>query len=134
HRGIGLTAFFGGLVSSTAVTLAFSQKGREHERLVPSCALAVVLASAILFPRVILEVSAVSPALARGLLAPLAVMLAVTLVGLAALWWTARSSSPPKGDGPPLVNPLLLTQALKLGVLLAVVRVGIAVMHERLGS
>jgi uncharacterized membrane protein (DUF4010 family) len=134
ERGIGLTAFFGGLVSSTAVTLAFSQKGREQERLVPACALAVVLASAIMFPRVVLEVSAISPALAMGLVAPLGVMLAVTLAGLGVLWWLARTSSPPEGDEPRLVNPLKLRQALKLGAVLAIVRIGIAVMHDRLGN
>ena len=43
-RGLGLTGILGGLVSSTAVTLAMSRLSRLHPTLQSGCVLAIVLA------------------------------------------------------------------------------------------
>jgi len=51
RRGIGLTGLLGGMVSSTAVTLSFSQKSRDEPRLGRPFALAIVIAWTMMFAR-----------------------------------------------------------------------------------
>ena len=65
HRGIPLTGLTGGLVSSTAVTLAFSRQSREpgYAAAAPALASGILLAWAVMFARVIVEVLVVNRAL-----------------------------------------------------------------------
>ncbi|RME74810.1 MAG: DUF4010 domain-containing protein, partial [Planctomycetota bacterium] len=56
-RGIGVTGFVGGLVSSTAVTLAFSGRARRERPLSMAFALAILLASTVMVVRVFVEVA-----------------------------------------------------------------------------
>jgi uncharacterized membrane protein (DUF4010 family) len=116
RRGTGLTAIFGGLASSTAVTLAFSGRVRDDPSRLKEARLAIVLASATMFPRVVVEVFAASPSLGPRIAWPL---LAAAVVGFGAgafyyfrLGKEARDSrppekergaheSPPESDAPP---------------------------------
>ncbi len=68
RRGFGLTGLLGGLASSTAVTFTFSGRAKELPKLLGPCAVAIVLASATMFPRVVIEVWAVSGSLAQNTL------------------------------------------------------------------
>ena len=65
RRGIPLTGLTGGLVSSTAVTLAFSRQSRDPAYAASSSALAsgILIAWAVMFVRVIVEVLVVNRAL-----------------------------------------------------------------------
>jgi uncharacterized membrane protein (DUF4010 family) len=119
RRGIGLTGLVGGLASSTAVTLTFSGRAREEPRLVESCALAIVLASSIMFARVVLTVQIVNPPLAAELAWPMGAM---GLTGmLASAWFYRRSTASPVGEGVVLSNPFELTSALRFAFIFAVV-------------
>lgn len=137
HRGLGLTGLFGGLASSTAVTLTFFGRAREQPGLVNACAVAVVLASATMFPRVVAEVSAVSPELAS---AALAAFLAAAAVGLAAAvgayYWFVRRDGADGETGLRLQNPFTLERAFQFALLfLAVLAVsrGAAIYFEERG-
>jgi uncharacterized membrane protein (DUF4010 family) len=66
-RGIGLTGLLGGLVSSTSVTLSFSQRSREAPQLARHFALGIVVASVTMYPRIGLEILAFNPVLAGRL-------------------------------------------------------------------
>lgn len=124
-RGISLTGLLGGLVSSTAVTLSFAGRSKDLPALSGSFALAITLASTILFPRVLVEIALVhSPLLSRTLL-PLGSMM---LAGLAGGWWLYRRASPAESeadDPVSLENPLRLrtaiTFALAFGLVLLVI-------------
>ncbi|NBW87898.1 MAG: DUF4010 domain-containing protein, partial [Planctomycetia bacterium] len=120
RSGILLTGLFGGLASSTACTLAFSRRSRESPALSEHYALAVVAACTIMLPRVLLAVGIINPALARGLLAPFALM---ALPGLCFVgWiWLRRRPSRRAGDTPALGNPLGLPTAMKFAGLYAVI-------------
>jgi len=118
RKGLAITGLVGGLVSSTAVTLTFSGRARENPALRASCALAVSLASAIMFGRVLVMVAVVN----RDLVAPLALPLgAMLLVGLGASWlFYRRSSKDPEVDPHvELSNPVELSAALKFGLFFA---------------
>ena len=56
RQGIGLTGLLGGLVSSTAVTLSFSQRSQTENQLAKPFALAIIVAWTVMFARVLIEV------------------------------------------------------------------------------
>ncbi|MCC6575205.1 MAG: MgtC/SapB family protein [Planctomycetes bacterium] len=154
RKGIGITAIFGGLASSTAVTLSFSGRTKQQPEFIDAFALAIVLASTIMFPRLAVEISAVQmPLLARA--APsLGAMLGVGLIGCVVLWFLSGKKGAPgtakskkyhkakEGEAPPaeesgeprLNNPFSLKQALKLGLAYAVIRFVAAAAHDQFGS
>jgi uncharacterized membrane protein (DUF4010 family) len=119
-RGLGLTGVVGGLASSTAVTLSVSARAREEPALAPSCALAVITASTIMVPRVLLEVAIVHRPLVNDLIKPLAAM---TLGGAVAAYLLYRRSRASTGRSAALKlqNPFELSSALKWGLVFVVV-------------
>jgi uncharacterized membrane protein (DUF4010 family) len=125
HRGLLLTGLLGGLASSTAVTLTFSGRAKESPSLVPGCAVAIVLASATMFPRVIVELFAVSPSLAMLTAWPLGVATVVAAGAGAFLFLRlARESRGADGERAlELKNPLTLSSALKFAALFTAVLV-----------
>lgn len=133
QRGLGLTGVVGGLVSSTAVTLSMAGRARERGELVLPAALAVVLASTIMFIRMYAIVAVVNPSLAPLVILP---MTAATLAGLlASLWLGLRARRLGAGGGPvSFKNPFELGQALKFALLFAVVLVGSKAAAIHLGA
>jgi uncharacterized membrane protein (DUF4010 family) len=133
RKGIGATAVAGGLVSSTAVTLTFAGKGREHGALAPAYAFAIGLAAAIMVVRVGVEIFVIRPQLLAGAWPPLAAMLAMSALGCFVLW--RRMGEAPEAEDPAGVrNPFRLSQALKLGLFYAAIRFVAAAAFERFGS
>ncbi|MCC7383675.1 MAG: MgtC/SapB family protein [Deltaproteobacteria bacterium] len=120
NRGIGLTGFIGGIASSTAVTLTFSSRAKSNPELAPLYAMAVVLASTIMFVRVIIAVAVVNPSLVRELIMPLSGM---ALTGLGASSWLYFNARPPaiKSGGVEVTNPFDLSIAVKFGAIYALV-------------
>ena len=121
RRGIPLTGLTGGLVSSTAVTLAFSRQSRDpaYAAAVPALASGILLAWAVMFVRVIVEVLIVN----RELLPLLAVPFgAMAMVAGAAAWYLRRGSKlGARAESVPLRNPFSLTAAAKFAAFFALV-------------
>lgn len=121
RQGIPLAGFLGGLVSSTAVALGFSRQSRENDHsLAPMCALAILVASATMFPRVLIEASVVNQPLATMLAAPLLVTAGVGYAICGFLWWRHHAPDQEKGEVN-ATNPFELTSALQFGILFAVI-------------
>ena len=72
-KGLGLTGFFGGIASSTAVTVSMSKKSKGQKK-INSFAIAIVLASSAMFLRVLTEVLVVNKNLMSKLILPLGIM------------------------------------------------------------
>jgi uncharacterized membrane protein (DUF4010 family) len=121
RRGIPLTGLTGGLVSSTAVTLAFSRQSRDpaYAAAVPALASGILLAWAVMFIRVIVEVLIVN----RELLPLLAVPFgAMAIVACAAAWYLRHGSKlGARAETIPLRNPFSLTSAAKFAAFFALV-------------
>ncbi len=132
-RGVMVTGLCGGLVSSTAVTVALARRarGRPDER--DLCAAGITAASSIMFPRMALVLAVVAPGMALGLSAPL---LAAGAVGLLAAGLLVRRGhamatrqNDAQADGAAGANtgaadprnPLDLATALQFGALLAAI-------------
>jgi len=119
ERGLGITGFVGGLVSSTAVTLEMSRRARQDPGLARPAALAVVLASSIVFLRVEVVVALVNPALARTLAAP---MLGMAAAGLASsLFLRSRKAARGATGTLKLRNPVSLSAAFEFAGIFALV-------------
>ncbi|MBK7586321.1 MAG: DUF4010 domain-containing protein [Myxococcales bacterium] len=119
-RGLGLTGIVGGLASSTAVTLSMSQRAKSTPALAPSCALAVVTASTIMVPRVLLEVALVNRALLPVLGLPLAGMAVGGTVAAGFLYSRSRQTGA-KSETLSIDNPFELSAALKWGLVFTLV-------------
>lgn len=124
QRGLILTSVFGGIVSSTALTLVFSRLARSGSGVTAVLAIGIVIASVTLLPRVVIEVGIVNPALASELIPVLGGMLLVGFGG-AMLWWRygIRLQNKDMDVEPVLKNPLELTAALRFGLLLVSIMV-----------
>jgi uncharacterized membrane protein (DUF4010 family) len=128
RRGVVFTGLFGGLASSTALTLHFSRLSRNDAALSPMLAMGILLACGTMLPRMLLISSLLNVDLFIPLLVPSAVM--ALLIYLPAAWyWRAEPAK--KTDGiSPLKNPLELKTALSFGLLLALVMLfGQALKH-----
>lgn len=120
RRGIGLTGLLGGLVSSTAVTLSFSERSEQEPNLVRPFALAVILAWTVMFVRVVVEVAALNAALLREVWPPMAAAGAVGLVACVVFYLSQRSMGPSDVQ---FSNPFELGTAIKFGLFYALVLV-----------
>jgi uncharacterized membrane protein (DUF4010 family) len=133
RRGIGVAAVAGGLVSSTAVTLTFSAKGKEHPELSSACALACALAGTVMIVRALIEIFAIRRELLAGVAPPLLGMLLASGLGCLFLWRRSVASAAyeePRG----LRNPFQLRQALRLGLVYAAIRFAAAAAWDRFGE
>jgi len=126
-RGAVITGLTGGLVSSTAATLAFSRQSREagEAHAAHMFAIGTLIAWTVMFVRVVVISFAVFPALMRELATSMAMMGLASLASVAALyWWHRRSQSQEKGGGSTqiaITTPFSLTQAVKFVLLFAVI-------------
>ena len=125
ERGIGLTGLLGGLVSSTAVTMSLAERSQRHPNLGRTFALAIILAWAVMFGRVLIEVAVVNRALLLVLWVPIAAAALAGLLYVGVLNYTQRSGRQEKVI---IANPFELATALKFGLLygliLLIARVG----------
>ncbi len=112
-NGLGLTGFLGGLVSSTAVTVSMSKKSKK-QRNVSGFALAIMLASSMMFLRILLEVLVVNRGILGNLVLPLGAM-AVVGFGISTFLFFRKNK---KGDKQEvaLKNPFELNTAIKFGL------------------
>jgi len=119
EHGFGLTGLLGGLVSSTAVTLGFSQQSRKEPGLAPVLALAILLAWTVMYFRVVVEVSVVNHSLAAEL-APGMLLMGAVSTGICLLLWR-KGRKGQKAEVESGHNPFELGDAIKFGLLFAVV-------------
>ena len=130
-KGVLITGLLGGTTSSTATTLHFS---RLRGQGMPPAMLAagILIASATMFPRMLLELVILNRELVLPMLAPLLVMLAVALLGVIWLWRLAARRDKPVEAA--LHNPFQLLPALKFALLLAAVMLATEALYAWLGQ
>jgi uncharacterized membrane protein (DUF4010 family) len=133
-RGINLIGVLGGVASSTATTISFSAASRRNPSLSGHYARALILASSVMVPRILLMVAAVIPSLLPVVSPPLGAMLVAGLVIVVLL----QRKSTLVGGGPEssldVAHPLKLSTAIKFGLVFAVVLVVVEFARGSLGS
>ncbi|WP_034733985.1 MgtC/SapB family protein [Pseudidiomarina atlantica] len=121
HRGILLTGVLGGIASSTAVTLNMAKFGKESRVGHHLFVAAILIASATMFPRVLVEVAVVNRALLSWLVLPLGVMTLTNFIGV--IWLLRRRQSTELQNEVVVKNPFDIFTALKFAGLLVAVLV-----------
>ena len=135
-RGALVTGIAGGMASSTATTLAFSRQSRDlgssasEQPLVSG----TLLAWGIMFVRVLVVSFAVTPALVWHLAPPIVGMSLATLAIVGFLHLRHRSKTKGKGKSGganlTITTPFSLTQAVKFGLLYAVILLVVKIVGE----
>ena len=118
EQGIGITGFLGGLVSSTAVTLSFSERSNREPDLSKPFALAITVAWTVMFARVLVEVGVVYQPLLKLVWIPITASGLVGLFYCLYLYFSQRTAE--KGDVD-FSNPFDLGSAIKFGLLYGLV-------------
>ena len=133
-QGINLMGILGGLASSTATTISFSSASREYPQMAQHYARAVVLASAVMFPRVLFLILVIYPPLALKVIIPFTLML---ITGLLFIFVSQKSELTETTTIHPeyrITNPLKLSTAIKFGLLFAFVLIVVEYSQTLLGS
>lgn len=131
-RGVGLTALFGGLVASTAVTLNFSKIGRDSPQHSGVLTAGILIASGTMFPRSILLAGVIHPPMIPLLAVPLGAMALICFAGAAYFWKSSENEADPGGEG--LRNPFEIITALKFGALLTLVMFLVRALRDGFGD
>jgi uncharacterized membrane protein (DUF4010 family) len=119
EHGIGIAGLLGGLASSTAVTLGFSQRSRQPGEDAHALALGILLAWTVMFFRVAIMTSLISWELGQRLAVAIG-LLCVASLG-ACYWLWRRRQQAERGEVKAGSNPFELDEAIKFGLLFGVV-------------
>ncbi len=131
RAGIGLSGLLGGLISSTATTVAMSRKSMDQSQLSTVAALSVVIACIAMFPRMLIELVVVYPKLVKAVIVPFTAMVVLALVPAIYLFWVSSNEESPNVEQS---NPFRLQPAIIFGAIFAVVLVASEYSHQLYGN
>lgn len=131
-NGITIAGFFGGLISSTAVAMSMSRKIHENGFLAKNLAIAIALASSMMFIRADLILWAFSPALAKSLTIPCAIGLIMGLAYIIFLYLRTKYENIPSDVE--FKNPYDLKEALFMGLVFGFVLAIVELTDKYSGS
>lgn len=122
ERGTSLAGALGGIISSTAVSVSFAQRSKKQRNISRVLAVGILLANAVMFVKVLVEVFFISPSLLWLLMVPF-LFLAGILAGVAYFWF--KHTKPLKRLGKvnshlSVRSPLSFRFALEFGIFFAV--------------
>ncbi|AUB57790.1 MULTISPECIES: MgtC/SapB family protein [Methanobacterium] len=120
ERGLGVTGIVGGLVSSTAVATSMAARVKESGLLMKAAVFATVVASSMMFLRMLFEVSVINPTLLPKLSAPMMVMGVLGIILGIFVWRRTevrQMDADLKLDNPFSLKPALIFGALFLAIL-----------------
>src|SRR5690625_3216913 len=109
RKGILLTAILGGIISSTAVSWNYAEKSRESNEWSREYASGIIIASAIMFPRLLLLAAIFNTAIIKPLLVP---MIILTLICIVPAILFMRKGTEEAATKIELGNPLNVLNAL----------------------
>lgn len=132
QRGLGLTGFFGGLVSSTAIAYNMSRQVGTNAALARNFGLAVMLASSLMLFRAYLEVKILNDELSQILLCPVLAASAASYIFIAILYF--RTTKVSDQNTIILKNPFELNEALLIGVAFGVTLASITLAKQYFGD
>jgi uncharacterized membrane protein (DUF4010 family) len=131
RAGTLLGAVLGGVISSTATTVSFSRLSKTSSQAAGLAAFAILMASAIVFARVLVEIGTVAPGFLPVAARPLGVMLVGLAILSGGLWFFIRRQP---AHLPQQSNPSELKPALIFGGLYALVVLAVAAAQEYFGT
>lgn len=118
ERGIGLTGLLGGVVSSTAVTLALAPRSSKKGKVVRPLALAIMMAWAVMYARVAFQIAIVNWDLLQAAWIPLGVSCSTGIFYVIYLWQAQGGLG---RENIKFDNPFNIMTALVFGLMFAIV-------------
>ena len=125
--GVFLGGVLGGAISSTATTISYARMARGGPIAVWSAAIVVMIASTVVYLRVLIEMAVVSRGFLASAAAPIVILMLLTLAPSLLVWFRVRRHS---GQMPEQENPTQLKSAVMFGLMYALVRFGLAAAGE----
>lgn len=123
-KGIIVTAILGGLISSTAVAWSFSSRSKENPELASTYSSGILIASAIMFPRLAIISYIFNPVIIQTLWVPFLLMFVVS-AGYS--WWLVRKKEIDDSAEAPITvgNPLDILSALYFAVIFIIILISV---------
>ena len=118
EKGIGIAGLLGGLVSSLAVMSYLAERSKIDRKISITLAWAAILASGIMFIRVLIEIFVVNPTLFVHLVIPIGLLAVITGLFCAFLYFRTKQQTKGKIE---LSSPLKLKKAIKFGFFFAAI-------------
>jgi len=137
QKGLGLTGVFGGMTSSTAVTVAMSIEAKKNPSLIKICAFSTIIANATMFVRVLVIVAVLDVALMEELLMPIGGMAVIAMFACALLWYHAKGTAETESDPSQkikLSNPFSVGPALKFALFFIFILFIIRIAQDHYGD
>ncbi|MGI9628291.1 MAG: MgtC/SapB family protein [Longimicrobiales bacterium] len=131
RRGTVLAGVLGGLISSTATTASYARAPEPDSMKTRAATAVILLATAVVFLRVMIEVAAVSPPFLRHAVGPIAILL---LAAAALGAWALRGTGSQESATVDKSNPSKLGPALFFALMYGVVLLAVAAAEDRLGG
>jgi uncharacterized membrane protein (DUF4010 family) len=126
-----LGGVLGGMISSTATTVSYARRAKAAPGAYRLAVTVILIASAISYLRVLIEVSIIAPSNVGALLPPLTVALLLASAIAASAFLLFRGDHE---EMPPPSNPAELKSALIFGVIYAIITLAVAAVKVRFGS
>lgn len=117
NKGIFLLSVLGGIASSTALTLSFTQRSKEVKDLSRNLAAGIILASSIMFPRLLFIIFVANQKMVPDLVLPFLFFMTVGVITSAFIW----EKSSKQMNNIVLSNPFKIMFALKFGLIFMVI-------------
>ena len=129
--GVMMGGILGGIISSTATTVSYARRSRQAKGSSKLAAQVILIASTVVFVRVLMLIAATAPASLQEAGPPLGAMLGVMMVLSVGTWFVDRHA---KVQMPPQDNPTELKSAILFAALFALVTLGVAAAKEHFGQ
>ena len=128
--GILAGGILGGLISSTATTVSYSRESKESPETSRTAALVIMLASSVVFLRILIIIAATSPHFLTTAAAPIGTVFVGLLVISIILWLGTKGEQASPRTG----NPSRMKTALIFAFLYALILLGTAAAKDQFGA
>lgn len=121
RAGLLLGGVLGGAISSTATTASYSRRAAASPETVPVALVVIVIASTVVYLRVLAEIAVVAPGHFWRLAAPVAIVSVSSTLAAVTVWLRVRERAEqmPRQGNPAELRPALVFAGLYAAVLLA---------------
>lgn len=130
NAGIFLGGFLGGAISSTATTISYSKRAQLAPSTRTVSAIVIMIASTVVFIRVLVEIAIVSPRFLAVAAGPVCTLMVLTFIPAVLLWLGVSKAPPPMPDQK---NPTQLKSAFMFGAIYSLVKFALAVAKVHAG-
>jgi uncharacterized membrane protein (DUF4010 family) len=131
RAGLLLGGILGGIISSTATTVSYARRSARDPETSPLASSVIMIASTVVFARVMLEIAVVQLSFLWLAWPPLAVLLLLFIAMSGILWLKGRDA---QSSMPVQENPSELKAALVFGLFYAIVLLAVAAAKAHFGD